>query len=168
MATIILTNGPIFNDDPPDEGVGVTTVALAIFTGIASSPPTESGWLDRIIDKLGKAGIAVDLCFRHSPLLRFIVRKPSGGSSGKYGHRVPAFSRGVHQPGIQNEALPCVVNSPNAKYRQSICDGLAHGQRNGGLNNAKTTPDNALAAFRGERNDHRRAQCWFGHHLLGR
>ena len=43
---------------------GVNTVALAIFSWDRIQPTEDRwdfGWLDRIIDKLGKAGIAVDL-----------------------------------------------------------------------------------------------------------
>ena len=43
---------------------GVNTVAVAIFSWDRIQPEEnrwDFGWLDRIIDKLGKAGIAVDL-----------------------------------------------------------------------------------------------------------
>ncbi len=67
--------GGDYNPDQWPEGVwnddvrlmkqaGVNTVALAIFSWDRIQPTEDRwdfGWLDRIIDKLGKAGIAVDL-----------------------------------------------------------------------------------------------------------
>ena len=49
---------------------GVNTVALAIFSWDRLQPTEDHwdfGWLDRIIDKLGKAGIAVDLASATAP-----------------------------------------------------------------------------------------------------
>ena len=59
-----------WSEDVWDEDVrlmkqaGVNTVAVAIFSWDRIQPEEnrwDFGWLDRIIDKLGKAGIAVDL-----------------------------------------------------------------------------------------------------------
>ena len=133
---------------------GVNTVALAIFSWDRIQPTEDRwnfGWLDRIIDKLGKAGIAVDLASATATAPLWLYEShPEVLPRDKYGHQVNAGSRQSWSP-----------TSPVFKtYALTMCRKLA--ERYGdnpyvtawrmgneyGWNNREDYSDNALAAFR--------------------
>ena len=133
---------------------GVNTVALAIFSWDRIQPEKhrwEFGWLDCIIDKLGKAGIAVDLASATATAPLWLYEQhPEVLPHDKYGHPINAGSRQSWSP-----------TSPVFKeYALTLCRKLA--ERYGtnpyvtawqmgndyGWNNRYDYCDNALHAFR--------------------
>ena len=133
---------------------GVNTVALAIFSWDRIQPEEhrwEFGWLDRIIDKLGKAGIAVDLASATATAPLWLYEQhPEVLPHDKFGHPVNAGSRQSWSP-----------TSPVFKeYALTLCRKLAERYGNNpyvtawhmgneyGWNNRYDYCDNALHAFR--------------------
>lgn len=133
---------------------GVNTVALAIFSWDRIQPTEDRwnfGWLDRIIDKLGKAGIAVDLASATATAPLWLYEShPEVLPRDKYGHQVNAGSRQSWSP-----------TSPVFKtYALTMCRKLAerygdnpyvtawHMGNEYGWNNREDYSDNALDAFR--------------------
>ena len=133
---------------------GVNTVALAIFSWDRIQPQEnrwDFGWLDRIIDKLGKAGIAVDLASATATAPLWLYEKhPEVLPCDKFGHPVNAGSRQSWSP-----------TSPVFKeYALTLCRKLAerygsnpyvtawHMGNEYGWNNREDYSDNALEAFR--------------------
>ena len=133
---------------------GVNTVALAIFSWDRIQPQEnrwDFGWLDRIIDKLGKAGIATDLASATATAPLWLYEKhPEVLPRDKYGHPVNAGSRQSWSP-----------TSPVFKeYALTLCRKLAeryganpyvtawHMGNEYGWNNRNDYSDNALNAFR--------------------
>ena len=133
---------------------GVNTVAVAIFSWDRIQPEEnrwDFGWLDRIIDKLGKAGIAVDLASATATAPLWLYEKhPEVLPRDKYGHQVNAGSRQSWSP-----------TSPVFKeYALTLCRKLAeryganpyvtawHMGNEYGWNNRNDYSDNALNAFR--------------------
>ena len=133
---------------------GVNTVALAIFSWDRIQPTEDRwnfGWLDRIIDKLGKAGIATDLASATATAPLWLYEKhPEVLPRDKFGHPVNAGSRQSWSP-----------TSPVFKeYALTLCRKLAeryganpyvtawHMGNEYGWNNRNDYSDNALNAFR--------------------
>ena len=133
---------------------GVNTVALAIFSWDRIQPQEnrwDFGWLDRIIDKLGKAGIATDLASATATAPLWLYEKhPEVLPCDKFGHPVNAGSRQSWSP-----------TSPVFKeYALTLCRKLAeryganpyvtawHMGNEYGWNNRSDYSDNALNAFR--------------------
>lgn len=133
---------------------GVNTVALAIFSWDRIQPQEnrwDFGWLDRIIDKLGKAGIATDLASATATAPLWLYEKhPEVLPCDKFGHPVNAGSRQSWSP-----------TSPVFKeYALTLCRKLAeryganpyvtawHMGNEYGWNNRNDYSDNALKAFR--------------------
>ena len=133
---------------------GVNTVALAIFSWDRLQPTEDHwdfGWLDRIIDKLGKAGIATDLASATATAPLWLYEKhPEVLPCDKFGHPVNAGSRQSWSP-----------TSPVFKeYALTLCRKLAeryganpyvtawHMGNEYGWNNRNDYSDNALNAFR--------------------
>lgn len=133
---------------------GVNTVALAIFSWDRIQPQEnrwDFGWLDRIIDKLGKAGIATDLASATATAPLWLYEKhPEVLPCDKFGHPVNAGSRQSWSP-----------TSPVFKeYALTLCRKLAeryganpyvtawHMGNEYGWNNREDYSDNALNAFR--------------------
>lgn len=133
---------------------GVNTVALAIFSWDRIQPQEKRwdfGWLDRIIDKLGKAGIATDLASATATAPLWLYEKhPEVLPCDKFGHPVNAGSRQSWSP-----------TSPVFKeYALTLCRKLAerygsnpyvtawHMGNEYGWNNRNDYSDNALNAFR--------------------
>ena len=133
---------------------GVNTVALAIFSWDRIQPEKhrwEFGWLDCIIDKLGKAGIAVDLASATATAPLWLYEQhPEVLPHDKYGHPINAGSRQSWSP-----------TSPVFKeYALTLCRKLAerygtnpyvtawHMGNEYGWNNRDDYCDNALHAFR--------------------
>lgn len=133
---------------------GVNTVALAIFSWDRIQPTEDRwnfGWLDRIIEKLGKAGIATDLASATATAPLWLYEKhPEVLPRDKYGHPVNAGSRQSWSP-----------TSPVFKeYALTLCRKLAerygsnpyvtawHMGNEYGWNNREDYSDNALEAFR--------------------
>ena len=133
---------------------GVNTVALAIFSWDRIQPQEnrwDFGWLDRIIDKLGKAGIATDLASATATAPLWLYEShPEVLPVDRYGHTVNAGSRQSWQP-----------TSPVFKeYALTLCRKLAerygtnpyvtawHMGNEYGWNNREDYSDNALEAFR--------------------
>lgn len=133
---------------------GVNTVALAIFSWDRIQPQEnrwDFGWLDRIIDKLGKAGIATDLASATATAPLWLYEKhPEVLPCDKFGHPVNAGSRQSWSP-----------TSPVFKeYALTLCRKLAeryganpyvtawHMGNEYGWNNRNDYSDNALSAFR--------------------
>ena len=136
------------------EKAGVNTVALAIFSWDRIQPQEnrwDFGWLDRIIDKLGKAGIATDLASATATAPLWLYEKhPEVLPCDKFGHPVNAGSRQSWSP-----------TSPVFKeYALTLCRKLAeryganpyvtawHMGNEYGWNNRNDYSDNALNAFR--------------------
>ena len=133
---------------------GVNTVALAIFSWDRIQPQEnrwDFGWLDRIIDKLGKAGIATDLASATATAPLWLYEKhPEVLPCDKFGRPVNAGSRQSWSP-----------TSPVFKeYALTLCRKLAeryganpyvtawHMGNEYGWNNRNDYSDNALNAFR--------------------
>lgn len=133
---------------------GVNTVALAIFSWDRIQPQENRWdfvWLDRIIDKLGKAGIATDLASATATAPLWLYEKhPEVLPCDKFGHPVNAGSRQSWSP-----------TSPVFKeYALTLCRKLAerygtnpyvtawHMGNEYGWNNREDYSDNALEAFR--------------------
>lgn len=133
---------------------GVNTVALAIFSWDRIQPQEnrwDFGWLDRVIDKLGKAGIATDLASATATAPLWLYEKhPEVLPCDKFGHPVNAGSRQSWSP-----------TSPVFKeYALTLCRKLAeryganpyvtawHMGNEYGWNNRNDYSDNALNAFR--------------------
>lgn len=133
---------------------GVNTVALAIFSWDRIQPQEnrwDFGWLDRIIDKLGKAGIATDLASATATAPLWLYEKhPEVLPCDKFGHPVNAGSRQSWSP-----------TSPVFKeYALTLCRKLAeryganpyvtawHMGNEYGWNKRNDYSDNALNAFR--------------------
>lgn len=133
---------------------GVNTVVLAIFSWDRIQPQEnrwDFGWLDRIIDKLGKAGIATDLASATATAPLWLYEKhPEVLPCDKFGHPVNAGSRQSWSP-----------TSPVFKeYALTLCRKLAeryganpyvtawHMGNEYGWNNRNDYSDNALNAFR--------------------
>ncbi len=133
---------------------GVNTVALAIFSWDKIEPREGEftfEWLDHVIDKLGAAGIAVDLASATATApLWLYERHPEVLPIDRYGHVVNAGSRQSWQP-----------TSPVLKeYALRLCRKLAEHYKDNpyvtawhmgneyGWNNRYDYSDNALAAFR--------------------
>ena len=133
---------------------GVNTVALAIFSWDRIQPQEnrwDFGWFDRIIDKLGKAGIATDLASATATAPLWLYEShPEVLPRDKYGHPVNAGSRQSWSP-----------TSPVFKeYALTLCRKLAerygtnpyvtawHMGNEYGWNNREDYSDNALEAFR--------------------
>ena len=133
---------------------GVNTVALAIFSWDRIQPTEDRwnfGWLDRIIEKLGKAGIVTDLASATATAPLWLYEKhPEVLPRDKYGHQVNAGSRQSWSP-----------TSPVFKeYALTLCRKLAerygsnpyvtawHMGNEYGWNNRNDYSDNALNAFR--------------------
>ena len=97
-----------WSEDVWDEDVrlmkqaGVNTVAVAIFSWDRIQPEEnrwDFGWLDRIIDKLGKAGIAVDLASATATAPLWLYEKhPEVLPQDKFGHPLNAGSRQSWSP----------------------------------------------------------------------
>ena len=136
------------------EKAGVNTVALAIFSWDRIQPQEnrwDFGWLDRIIEKLGKAGIATDLASATATAPLWLYEKhPEVLPCDKFGHPVNAGSRQSWSP-----------TSPVFKeYALTLCRKLAeryganpyvtawHMGNEYGWNNRNDYSDNALNAFR--------------------
>ena len=145
----------VWNDDIRlMKQAGVNTVALAIFSWDRIQPEKhrwEFGWLDCIIDKLGKAGIAVDLASATATAPLWLYEQhPEVLPHDKYGHPINAGSRQSWSP-----------TSPVFKeYALTLCRKLAerygtnpyviawHMGNEYGWNNRYDYCDNALHAFR--------------------
>ncbi|MBS7075092.1 MAG: beta-galactosidase, partial [Bifidobacterium longum] len=145
----------IWDDDIRLMGqAGVNTVALAIFSWDRLQPTEDHwdfDWLDRIIDKLGQAGIAVDLASATATAPLWLYENhPEVLPRDKYGHPVNAGSRQSWSP-----------TSPVFKeYALTLCRKLAerygtnpyvtawHMGNEYGWNNRDDYSDNALEAFR--------------------
>ena len=133
---------------------GVNTVALAIFSWDRIQPQEnrwDFGWLDRIIDKLGKAGIATDLASATATAPLWLYEKhPEVLPCDKFGHPVNAGSRQSWSP----------TSSVFKEYALILCRKLAeryganpyvtawHMGNEYGWNNRNDYSDNALNAFR--------------------
>ena len=86
---------------------GVNLVSVAIFSWAKLEPEEgvyDFDWLDRVIDKLGKAGIAVDLASGTASPPMWMTPGPPGDPLGRLPRRrlparcPPALAR--HQPGL--------------------------------------------------------------------
>ena len=133
---------------------GVNLVSVGIFSWAkieTSEGVYDFDWLDRIIDKLGNAGIAVDLASATATAPLWLYEShPEVLPRDKYGHPVNAGSRQSWSP-----------TSPVFKeYALTLCRKLAerygtnpyvtawHMGNEYGWNNRYDYSDNALAAFR--------------------
>ena len=125
---------------------GVNTVALAIFSWDKIEPREGEftfEWLDHVIDKLGAAGIAVDLASATATApLWLYERHPEVLPIDRYGHVVNAGSRQSWQP-----------TSPVFKeYALRLCRKLAEHYKDNpyvaAWHMGYDYSDNALAAFR--------------------
>ena len=133
---------------------GVNVVSLAIFSWDKIEPVEGAftfEWLDHVIDRLGKAGIAVDLASATATAPLWLYEShPEVLPVDRYGHTVNAGSRQSWQP-----------TSPVFKeYALRLCRKLAEHYKDNpyvtawhmgneyGWNNRYDYSDNALAAFR--------------------
>ena len=133
---------------------GVNVVSLAIFSWDKIEPVEGAftfEWLDHVIDRLGRAGIAVDLASATAAAPLWLYEShPEVLPVDRYGHTVNAGSRQSWQP-----------TSPVFKeYALRLCRRLAEHYKDNpyvtawhmgneyGWNNRYDYSDNALAAFR--------------------
>lgn len=131
----------------------VNTVALAIFSWDKIEPREGEftfDWLDGVIDKLGKAGIAVDLASATASAPIWLYDKhPEVLPVDQYGHIIHAGSRQSWRP----------TSPVFAKYALTLCRHLAEHYKNNpyvtawhmgneyGWNNRHDYSDDSLAAF---------------------
>ena len=118
------------------EKAGVNTVALAIFSWDRIQPTEDRwnfGWLDRIIEKLGKAGIATDLASATATAPLWLYEShPEVLPRDKYGHPVNAGSRqswSPTSPVFKEYALTLCRKLAERYGTNPYVNRMAHGQR---------------------------------------
>ena len=135
------------------------------------------GWLDRIIDKLGKAGIAVDLASATATAPLWLYEQhPEVLPRDKYGHpgqRRVAPVVEPDQPGVQGIRADAVPQARRTVRHQPRMSTAWHMGNEYGWNNREDYCDNALEAFRAlvpsaSTAPSTRSISRVGHHLLGR
>lgn len=133
---------------------GVNTVALAIFSWDRIQPQEnrwDFGWLDRIIDKLGKAGIATDLASATATAPLWLYEKhPEVLPCDKFGHPVNAGSRQSWSPTspVFKEYALTLCRKFAERYGANPYVTAWHMGNEYGWNNREDYSDNALDAFR--------------------
>ena len=133
---------------------GVNTVALAIFSWDRIQPEKhrwEFGWLDCIIDKLGKAGIAVDLASATATAPLWLYEQhPEVLPHDKYGHPINAGSRQSWSPTslVFKEYALTLCRKLAERYGTNPYVTAWHMGNEYGWNNRYDYCDNALHAFR--------------------
>ena len=133
---------------------GVNTVALAIFSWDKIEPREGEftfEWLDHVIDKLGAAGIAVDLASATATApLWLYERHPEVLPIDRYGHVVNAGSRQSWQPTspVFKEYALRLCRKLAEHYKDNPYVAAWHMGNEYGWNNRYDYSDNALAAFR--------------------
>ena len=133
---------------------GVNTVALAIFSWDRIQPQEnrwDFGWLDRIIDKLGKAGIATDLASATATAPLWLYEKhPEVLPCDKFGHPVNAGSRQSWSPTspVFKEYALTLCRKLAERYGANLYVTAWHMGNEYGWNNRNDYSDNALNAFR--------------------
>jgi len=133
---------------------GVNTVALAIFSWDRIQPQEnrwDFGWLDRIIDKLGKAGIATDLASATATAPLWLYEKhPEVLPRDKYSHQVNAGSRQSWSPTspVFKEYALILCRKLAERYGANPYVTAWHMGNEYGWNNRNDYSDNALNAFR--------------------
>lgn len=133
---------------------GVNTVALAIFSWDRIQPQEnrwDFGWLDRIIDKLGKAGIATDLASATATAPLWLYEKhPEVLPCDKFGHPVNAGSRQSWSPAspVFKEYALTLCRKLAERYGANPYVTAWHMGNEYGWNNRNDYSDNALNAFR--------------------
>lgn len=133
---------------------GVNTVALAIFSWDRIQPQEnrwDFGWLDRIIDKLGKAGIATDLASATATAPLWLYEKhPEVLPCDKFGHPVNAGSRQSWSPTspVFKEYALTLCRKFAERYGANPYVTAWHMGNEYGWNNRNDYSDNALNAFR--------------------
>lgn len=133
---------------------GVNTVALAIFSWDRIQPQEnrwDFGWLDRIIDKLGKAGIATDLASATATAPLWLYEKhPEVLPCDKFGHPVNAGSRQSWSPTspVFKEYALILCRKLAERYGANPYVTAWHMGNEYGWNNRNDYSDNALNAFR--------------------
>lgn len=136
------------------EKAGVNTVALAIFSWDRIQPTEDRwnfGWLDRIIDKLGKAGIATDLASATATAPLWLYEKhPEVLPCDKFGHPVNAGSRQSWSPTspVFKEYALILCRKLAERYGANPYVTAWHMGNEYGWNNRNDYSDNALNAFR--------------------
>ncbi|MBT1180829.1 beta-galactosidase [Bifidobacterium sp. CP2] len=132
----------------------VNTVALAIFSWDRIEPRDGEftfDWLDGVIDKLGKAGIAVDLASAtaSAPLWLYETH-PEVLPIDRYGHVVNAGSRQSWQPTspVFKEYALRLCREMAEHYKDNPYVTAWHMGNEYGWNNRYDYSDNALQAFR--------------------
>ncbi|KAB7785708.1 beta-galactosidase [Bifidobacterium cebidarum] len=132
----------------------VNTVALAIFSWDKIEPREGEftfDWLDRVIAKLGKAGIAVDLASATaSAPIWLYVKHPEVLPIDKYGHTVNPGSRQSWQPTspVFREYALRLCRKLAERYKDNPYVTAWHMGNEYGWNNRYDYSDNALKAFR--------------------
>lgn len=136
------------------EKAGVNTVALAIFSWDRIQPTEDRwnfGWLDRIIEKLGKAGIATDLASATATAPLWLYEKhPEVLPCDKFGHPVNAGSRQSWSPTspVFKEYALILCRKLAERYGANPYVTAWHMGNEYGWNNRNDYSDNALNAFR--------------------
>ena len=114
---------------------GVNTVAVAIFSWDRIQPEEnrwDFGWLDRIIDKLGKAGIAVDLASATATAPLWLYEKHPEAAARQIR---PSRQRGIapilepDKPGVQGIRAHPVPQTGRTLRHQPVRHRMAYGQR---------------------------------------
>lgn len=136
------------------EKAGVNTVALAIFSWDRIQPTEDRwnfGWLDRIIEKLSKAGIATDLASATATAPLWLYEKhPEVLPCDKFGHPVNAGSRQSWSPTspVFKEYALILCRKLAERYGANPYVTAWHMGNEYGWNNRNDYSDNALNAFR--------------------
>ena len=132
----------------------VNTVALAIFSWAKIQPAEDVwdfGWLDRIIAKLGAAGIAVDLASATAAAPLWLYEKhPEVLPIDKYGHVINAGSRQSWSPTspVFREYALTMCRRLAERYGDNPTVTAWHMGNEYGWNNRNDYSDNAQTAFR--------------------
>ena len=133
---------------------GVNVVSLAIFSWDKIEPVEGAftfEWLDHVIDRLGKAGIAVDLASATATAPLWLYEShPEVLPVDRYGHIVNAGSRQSWQPTspVFKEYALRLCRKLAERYKDNPYVTAWHMGNEYGWNNRYDYSDNALAAFR--------------------
>ena len=155
--------------------VGVNVVSLAIFSWDKIEPVEGAftfEWLDHVIDRLGRAGIAVDLASATAAAPLWLYESHPGAAGRpvwSYRQRGLTPVVAANKPGVQGIRAAPVPQTCRTLQGQPVCDRLAHGQRirlEQPLRLLRQRLGRVPHVVRGQVRYHRRVERGVGHGLL--